>query len=735
MTKLVSDKTPVASDTKADHLSSTPLSPLSQRKRTPEIEEDRDARPNSSVGTKRLFNPNSDNPIPGTRSGSQGIPSTQPNLPFRERHNQKPRQRTENPRRSRAVGFSREDGRRNDAARDDWQSALLATRKPTQYTPGGSMLQPTKRSDAARAQEIHNEISKLLLPSTRASGIPEAQRISLQRSVDKNSFSESELIANVKGLYAGLVMVEARCIEVDTQQEAAAKAVPANEQLELTDQEWRARVALHSSLLDEHYDFFLASQHPSASAACHRLAKKYMMPARLWRHGIHHFLENLRRGLPDSLEHMLSFVYMAYTMMVLLYETVISFEATWVECLGDLARYRMAIEDESLRDREIWSDKACSWYNKAADINPDVGRLYHHLAILARPDQLQQVYYYTRALTCVHPFPSARDSISTLFDPIIGGSDLADTQVLPVKSLFVKTHALLFTGTAHPDLERCCQDLLAGAQDQRIFLPMEWRSLGAHIAMTNVAALFQYGRLDGLLRRLFELERAKDKSVALAHSSKHPTTAVKPARILSAKDDLTDLFRPEASSHPGGPRRLESRGPQGTEAPMTGSQEVEQQCELPLSLGKAFEVAFGVFEIALKKVDVKEVMPHVHTFLVFIRAMTRIPQAHTFIREIMPWSTLATYLNGLDVTAHDPMPKCFPKPKPPARGRPLPEDFTLRGQIWSQRYFPDVWFTENHIDEEDRRLEQASMSIDRTHRIRWLGFEIASVSSTQSRES
>ena len=31
---------------------------------------------------------------------------------------------------------------------------------------------------------------------------------------------------------------------------------------------------------------------------------------------------------------------------------------------------------------------------EAADENPDVGRLYHHLAILARPNALCQIYYY-----------------------------------------------------------------------------------------------------------------------------------------------------------------------------------------------------------------------------------------------------------------------------------------------------------------------------------------------------
>jgi hypothetical protein len=85
---------------------------------------------------------------------------------------------------------------------------------------------------------------------------------------------------------------------------------------------------------------------------------------------------------------MLVFIYLSYQMMALLYETVPAFEDTWIKCLGDLGRYRMAIEDEGIRDRETWANVARSWYSKADDKNPSVGRLYHHLAILARPNAL-----------------------------------------------------------------------------------------------------------------------------------------------------------------------------------------------------------------------------------------------------------------------------------------------------------------------------------------------------------
>lgn len=54
----------------------------------------------------------------------------------------------------------------------------------------------------------------------------------------------------------------------------------------------------------------------------------------------------------------------------------------------------MAIEDDDIRDREIWTDVSSYWYHMAPRIFPTAGRLYHHLAILARPNAMQQLFYY-----------------------------------------------------------------------------------------------------------------------------------------------------------------------------------------------------------------------------------------------------------------------------------------------------------------------------------------------------
>lgn len=153
---------------------------------------------------------------------------------------------------------------------------------------------------------------------------------------DTRPISHEQLVVEVKGIYAGLVMVEAKCIDIDERQSAAAQEKDPSKKIDLKNDQWQSLIALHKQLLHEHHDFFLASQHPSASQALSRLAAKYSMPARMWRHGIHAFLEVLRHRLPQSLEHMLAFIYIAYSMMALLYETVSTFEDTWIECLGKL---------------------------------------------------------------------------------------------------------------------------------------------------------------------------------------------------------------------------------------------------------------------------------------------------------------------------------------------------------------------------------------------------------------
>ena len=167
------------------------------------------------------------------------------------------------------------------------------------------------------------------------------------------------------------------------------------------------------------------------------------MPARLWQFGIHNFLEVLRYRLSEYFDYMLAFIYTAYSVMTLLYETMPAFADTWVEYLGDLGRYRMAVEDNDRRDRETWSNVSQYWYKKATNKNPHIGRLAHYLTILSKPFTIEQLSLYLRALTSITPFDSANASVLTLLDPVLEGKHDAAPQSSYVEIILIKMSGII----------------------------------------------------------------------------------------------------------------------------------------------------------------------------------------------------------------------------------------------------------------------------------------------------
>lgn len=87
---------------------------------------------------------------------------------------------------------------------------------------------------------------------------------------------------------------------------------------------------------------------PSVPASLRNIPTKYNIIVRLWTYAFHKLLESLRRaafGSPLALEHLQGFIYYAYTFYTGLLEepTLNPFKSGWLEALGDLAWYRMAV--------------------------------------------------------------------------------------------------------------------------------------------------------------------------------------------------------------------------------------------------------------------------------------------------------------------------------------------------------------------------------------------------------
>lgn len=505
---------------------------------------------------------------------------------------------------------------------------------------------------------------------------------SMLRQPDTRPISQQQLVAEVKGIYKGLVLVESKCIEVD-----AAQSTPKDGETltELSDEQWQALGALHRALLHEHHDFFLASQHPCASAPLKRLASKYSMPARMWRHGIHSYLELLRHRLPKSREHMLSYIYLSYDMMALLYETIPSYEETWIECLGDLGRYRMAIEDDNNHDREIWTEVSRQWYKKASDLSPGTGRLYHHLAILARPNWLQQLLYYSKSLCVPNPFESARESILTLFEPLIleSGAHPYEMQQQPIDPPFVRSHACMF--------------IRAGEEQQRSYAKKFLSLLDNHIART--ARLFlQPAYTIGIANCCAMVEYGSKSNVIFQVIDGEP-------------DDVKQIEEKDESEESGDAASAKSGTIQPTD-----------------EFFQARSLTCDTARVILDRLGDPNVWPFVHVTLVFVYHLTffhaKGGMAH--VEQAFPWSPLVNLLNTLrSPSGADPKHESDTFPGLEEDGPPLPEDFAMRGLLWAAKYHPAGWIAKAKVDDEEKGFELPSMAEQRKDRILWLGCRIA----------
>ena len=167
------------------------------------------------------------------------------------------------------------------------------------------------------------------LPAVFNSGMEKSSSMLLRP--EARPITQEQLINEVKGIYAGLVLVEKKCIEIDQQQASTMN--------KLSDEQWQALIALHRTLLNEHHDFFRATHHPLASPALRDLARKYGMPSRMWEHGIDGFVKSVHYQMPGMAEQMLAYLSSACSVLEKLSVHVPSLAHEWSECIKGLNIY------------------------------------------------------------------------------------------------------------------------------------------------------------------------------------------------------------------------------------------------------------------------------------------------------------------------------------------------------------------------------------------------------------
>ena len=285
---------------------------------------------------------------------------------------------------------------------------------------------------------------------------------------------------------------------------------------------------------------------------------------------------------------------------------------------------------------------------------------------MARPNAVQQLFFYEKSLCVAIPFLSARESVLTLFDPILNGSS---SRLPPIDVLFVKIHAVLFTGRESDKFWSIVDEFVEMLDNHIARSTRRWLEPGGYIAVCNSCALLEYGAEENSIMRAIRKLSDDSADVTMGDSGDAPTEVFTNARAFALKVDIVILAR------------------------------------------------FGD----------PNVLPYVHARLVFLVFLMDNPAAMVHLDSHSAWEQWVLFLNSLlpgyttfeRITSPD-----IPRP---AKGehRPLPEDWALRGLIYTEKLYPADWFL-TKLDDDEKHFEIPSMADDRKERVLWLSYKLAS---------
>lgn len=333
----------------------------------------------------------------------------------------------------------------------------------------------------------------------------------------------------------------------------------------------------------------------------------------------------------------------------------------------------------------------------ASDRHPSIGRLYHHLGILERPS-LRKFCFYAKSLTCVIPFPNARDSLSTLCKPIVHDKHTIQSSKQSAEARIVTFHALIYSGKPQETIDEVGADALDLLRQQ----PSKLNDIGAHLAITNTSALCQFGApTNDLFQQYMD---------AVGPSNK---TAVQP---MSGTCDQGTQTSPALVS--------EKRG-----TSYESTKSFWNDC----------------FELVLQshsRASTTDFLPFLHVMLVALHSLhslqvrfQNLGSTHQLMPLVdiarAPWTLLASFLNILArqeaITAW--LLECarqgnFLTPEHQGKTQPLSEDYWIRGLVWGQFYFCPGWF-DGQGEDDGRAIETPITQQARLQRVLWLGLYLA----------
>ena len=377
----------------------------------------------------------------------------------------------------------------------------------------------------------------------------------------------------------------------------------------------------------------------------------------------------------------------------------------------------MAIEEADLRDREIWSNVARTWYNKAADRSPNVGRIQHHLAVLARPNIVQQLFYYSKALVSVSPFENARDSIMLLFNPLLDKDDTASYNKYPlVEASFVSAFAILFKRGPRQDYHSQMEKFLHGLGDHITRTAADWKTQGPEVAASLTAGVLDFGKDENPVWTMYR------EHMALVKSRRTSTESMEQEQLDVEDADIRSVLFQEFWTN------VEAKAP----ALPRASRRISPDAGLDSSEAVALcvlEAFRSTIATNSNKIGDRNIVPFMSFTLSFLWSLACVGHPLIYLEGHIPWSDIVLFLNTLGrsgVSDERIAAATFPQ-SISGTGRQLPEDFPARGAVWAQHIFPPDFFRYNITDEDERALELPSHTAPRCERCLWLGVRLASL--------
>ncbi|KAH8833609.1 hypothetical protein DL96DRAFT_1666700 [Flagelloscypha sp. PMI_526] len=446
---------------------------------------------------------------------------------------------------------------------------------------------------------------------------------------------------------------------------------------------------------------------------------------------------------PIALEHLQDYIYYAYTFYTgLLDEPQLGeFRHGWLEALGDVARYRWAVaamianaastsssltQDALIRANELtmeqsdslappqnipprslsndpaariddspspsvglaaarqmalepederWRTIAIGWYSAGLVDQPNAGRLHYRLGCLSQQtpgEELRSLYHFIKSLITTHSFSTSREAVLSIWSPTAQAKRAFPDARAP--DLFLLLHGMIFTNIQlddfQPTLARFIERLAIEGAEER-----EWIMMAA----VNVGAMLEYGKKDGVLKRLGGISGAK------------------PSRPSASKDD-----RMQIDEHP-----ISDMDPEGSDPPTA----------FILALQLSFTMFSHVLHHPLRKASQysrSNINPYLTIIFTFLTTLLRHPPTLQMLERHVPWEDVTSFMatvprsimasQGLQIPQQGERWLMLTSNSAP----PLPEDWCLRGMEWHGRrvYERGFWkLPEENKAELQRRPE------------------------------